>query len=78
MSTKMLTYTNQNTPIHRLTGASKLLFFVLWALMAMIIYDTRCLLAMLVIAIVIFAMSRVPLSSYSFVLVLILIFFVLN
>jgi energy-coupling factor transport system permease protein len=78
MSAKMLTYTNQNTPIHRLTGASKLLFFVLWALTAMIIYDTRCLLAMFIMSIIIFAASRVPFKQYSFVLYLILIFFVFN
>ncbi|MEW4372276.1 energy-coupling factor transporter transmembrane component T family protein [Paenibacillus kandeliae] len=78
MSTKMLTYTNQNTPIHRLTGVSKLIFFVLWALTAMIIYDTRCLLVMFVIAIIIFAVSKVPFATYSFVLYLILIFFLFN
>ncbi|ANF94901.1 energy-coupling factor transporter transmembrane component T family protein [Paenibacillus bovis] len=78
MSTQMLSYTNLNTPIHRLTGVTKLIFFILWALTAMIIYDTRCLLVMLVLSLIIFRMSRVPFQQYSFVLYLILVFFVIN
>ncbi|WP_017813382.1 energy-coupling factor transporter transmembrane component T family protein [Paenibacillus shenyangensis] len=78
MSTQMLSYTNLNTPIHRLTGVTKLIFFILWALTAMIIYDTRCLLVMLVLSLVIFRMSRVPFQQYSFVLYLILVFFAIN
>ncbi|WP_458120758.1 energy-coupling factor transporter transmembrane component T family protein [Paenibacillus sp. Z6-24] len=78
MSTPMLSYTNLNTPVHRLTGVTKLVFFMVWALTAMIIYDTRCLLIMLIIGLVIFGMARVPFQQYSFVLYLILIFFLLN
>lgn len=74
----MLTYTKIDSPIHRLTGVTKLIFFVLWSLTAMITYDTRCLLAMLIIGLVIFKCSRIQWRDVSFVLLLILFFLLLN
>lgn len=78
MKAKMLAYTGLDTPIHRLTGATKLLFFVLWSVSAMVTYDTRVLIVMLLFSLFVFKLSRVPFQSYAFVLYFILIFFVLN
>ncbi|OBZ08400.1 hypothetical protein A8L34_24130 [Bacillus sp. FJAT-27264] len=78
MKVKMLSYTDLDTPIHRLTGASKLLFFVLWSVSAMITYDTRVLVVMLLFSLFAFKISRVPFQQYAFVLYFILAFFVLN
>ncbi|MFC4775873.1 energy-coupling factor transporter transmembrane component T family protein [Paenibacillus sp. GCM10023252] len=78
MTARMLKYRKIDSPIHRLTGAAKLLFFALWSVTAMITYDTRCLLAMLVLGIGLFVLSRVPYRDYAFVLALILLFFLLN
>lgn len=78
MKVKMLTYSPLNSPIHRLTGATKLLFFVLWSATSMITYDTRLLSFMFVFGLVLLAISKVKFSDYSFVLFLILFFFVLN
>ncbi|MNH84597.1 Energy-coupling factor transporter transmembrane protein EcfT [compost metagenome] len=78
MNTKMLTYTKLDSPVHRLTGFTKLVFFIIWSVTAMITYDTRCLLAMLLISLVAFSLSKVQFRDYSFVLYLILFFFALN
>ena len=78
MKVKMLTYTEQHSPIHRLTGASKLLFFVIWSATAMITYDTRVLGVMLALSLIAFAASKVKFEDYAFVLYLILFFFFLN
>lgn len=78
MKAKMLTYTGQDSPVHRLTGAAKLIFFVLWSAAGMTTYDTRCLLGMFILSLFMFGLSRVRFQDYAFVLVLILIFFALN
>jgi len=78
MRAKMLTYTRIESPIHRLTGAVKLVFFALWSVTAMITYDTRSLLAMFIFSLVMFRISKVKFRDYSFVLALILIFMILN
>ncbi|MUT64571.1 energy-coupling factor transporter transmembrane protein EcfT [Paenibacillus sp. NEAU-GSW1] len=78
MKAKMLTYSPIDSPIHRLAGATKLIFFVLWSVTSMITYDTRVLLAMFAFGIMMFVLSKVRFQDYSFVLYLILFFFLLN
>ena len=43
MQAKLIGYQHRDTVIHRLSGAGKLLFFILVSLAAMISYDTRLL-----------------------------------
>lgn len=43
MQAKLIGYQYRDTVIHRLSGAGKLLFFILVSLAAMISYDTRLL-----------------------------------
>jgi energy-coupling factor transport system permease protein len=78
MKARMLAYSYEDSPIHRLTGASKLIFFILWALTIMLTYDTRSLLCLLVLSLIIFKVSKVKFSDISFVLYLILFFLLLN
>lgn len=78
MKAKMLTFTNQDSPIHRLTGATKLILFVVWSVTGMITYDTRCLVVMLLFSLIAFRISKVQFQDYAFVLYFILFFFLLN
>ncbi|AWV35309.1 energy-coupling factor transporter transmembrane component T family protein [Paenibacillus odorifer] len=78
MKAKMLTFTKQDSPIHRLTGATKLILFVVWSVTGMITYDTRCLMVMLLFSLLAFRVSKVQFQDYAFVLYFILIFFLLN
>ena len=73
-----LGYIPKTSPVHRLTGASKLLMVVLVSLAAMITYDTRFLLAVIAGSLMMFAISRVSLRDMKVVLTLIIIFMILN
>ncbi|WP_019156974.1 energy-coupling factor transporter transmembrane component T family protein [Robertmurraya massiliosenegalensis] len=78
MAVEMLAYIDRNTPIHRLTGVTKLLCFILWSSAAMLTYDTRILVFLFLIGIWIFIVSKIELKEVSFVLIFILIFLILN
>ena len=77
MST-MIGYSDIDSPMHKLTGASKLIALIIWAVASMITYDTRVLLGMFVISIIVFKISKVKFKQVSFVLYFILIFLLLN
>lgn len=78
MKVTMLSYADLGSPIHRLTGVTKLIFFVVWALTAMITFDTRSLVVMLLISLIVFKVSRVRFADIAFVLYFILFFLLLN
>ena len=54
MNTEMLSYIKKNSPIHKLTGATKLICFLLWTIAAMITYDTRVLIGLFIAGIIVF------------------------
>ena len=74
----MLEYQDLKSPIHKLTGATKLLALVFWALASMVTYDTRILGGMFIFSIIMFKVSKVKLKDISFVLYFILIFLLIN
>lgn len=74
----MLEYSNINSPIHKLTGATKLICLIIWALASMITYDTRILIGMFIISIIVFKISKVKFSDISFIFYFILFFLLLN
>lgn len=78
MANKMLSYIEQDSPIHKLTGVTKLICFILWSTSAMLTYDTRVLIALLVLSLITFKISKIKFSDVSFVLYFILIFLVIN
>ena len=47
--TNIFNYIDRPSPIHRLTGATKLVCLLLWSLAAMTTYDTRFLVVLPVI-----------------------------
>lgn len=78
MAGRLLTYSPKDTWIHRLSGVSKLTFFLLWSLTGMLTYDTRVLLVMLVLSAVIFAVSKVEWKQVGTVFWFILLFLCIN
>ncbi|WP_339206429.1 energy-coupling factor transporter transmembrane component T [Bacillus sp. FSL W8-1143] len=78
MAVDMLSYIDRPSPIHRLTGATKLICFILWSSAAMLTYDTGVLLFMLVASIVFFQLSNVRFRDISFVVIVLAIFLVIN
>lgn len=75
---RVLSYEEKDTWIHRLSGVTKLLFFLLWSVTSMISYDTRVLLVMLVFSLVIFAMSKTQWKQVGTVFSFIMLFLVIN
>lgn len=75
---RLLTYKEKNTWIHRLSGVTKMLFFLLWSITGMLTYDTRVLIVMLVMSFVIFALSKTEWSQVGTVFKFILFFLCLN
>ncbi|PLR99263.1 energy-coupling factor transporter transmembrane component T family protein [Bacillus sp. T33-2] len=78
MAVEMLSYIERNSPIHQLTGATKLICFIMWSTAAMLTYDTRVLLLLFLASAAIFYVSKIKLSDVSFVLAFILFFLLLN
>lgn len=75
---RLLTYDPKDTWIHRLSGITKLIFFLAWSIVSMITYDTRVLLFMLVSSLIIFRVSKIEWKQISTVFKFILFFLCLN
>lgn len=75
---KLLAYCEKDTFIHRLTGVTKLVFFIAWSVVGMVSYDTRVLLFMLVFGLVLFALSKTEFAQVATVFKIILFFLSIN
>ena len=71
-------YLDRQSPIHRLTGAAKLVCVILWSLASMLSYDTRLLAVLSLLSALLFAVSRVRLRDVAAILWLMLVFMALN
>ncbi len=74
----LFNYISRKSPIHELTGATKLVCVLLWTFATMITYDTRILIALPVIAFILFWISKIKLKDVSFMIGFTLVFMVLN
>lgn len=61
-----LSYIKKDSPIHRLTGSTKFIFFLIWSIAAMITYDTRVLVTMFLMGIIFFAVSGIKWKDVRF------------
>lgn len=78
MNSKMLGYIERYTPIHQLTGLTKLIVFLIWSTIAMLTYDTRILLFLFIAGVAIFPLAQIHFSEIKVVILLILAFLLLN
>lgn len=76
--TNIFNFIDRKSPIHDLTGATKLLCLVLWSLAAMLTYDTRILIALPIISFIMFGISKIKLKDVSFMIWFTVVFMVLN
>ena len=74
----ILSYIKRNSLVHELTGTTKLIFFIGWSIAAMVTYDTRVLICMLIFSIAIFQVSKIKIRDISFVLGLAAVFLIMN
>ncbi|MGN0367064.1 MAG: energy-coupling factor transporter transmembrane component T family protein [Suilimivivens sp.] len=75
---KILSYEEKDTWIHRLSGVTKLIFFLLWCLVSMLTYDTRILLFMVVFSLVVFKISKTEWKQVGAVFKMVMLFLTLN
>lgn len=79
MATKtVLNYLPRKSVIHRLTGTTKLAFFLLFTFASMITYNTWVLLGLFAVSIVAFRLSKIKLKEVRFMMIFMLVFLVLN
>lgn len=74
----IMSYISRKSPIHALTGSTKLIFFILWSIASMITYDTRVLLCMFAGSMILFKISTVKWKEISVVVYLALVFLLMN
>lgn len=76
--TNTLSYIPKDTIIHRMTGTAKLVFFLLWSIAAMITYDTRILLPMFVIGVVLFKVAKITWEEVKVAIVFMVVLMFIN
>lgn len=74
----ILNYIKRPSPVHALTGTTKLIFFLAWSISSMVTFDTRILFGMLGISIVVFKISQIKVRDISVVLTLAAFILLLN
>ena len=74
----LFNYIARKSPIHDLTGATKLVCLILWTFATMMTYDTRILIVLPILAFILFGISKIKLSDVSFMIGFTLVFMVLN
>lgn len=74
----LFNYIDRPSPIHRLTGACKLVCLIAWSLAAMTSFYTPLLIAMTVASLVLFRVARLKVKDISFMLSVMLIYILMN
>lgn len=78
MSQHLIGYQPGKGFIYQLSAVTKMLFFLLISIIAMVTYDTRLILVIAVFSLSLFRLSKIRLKDVSFVLVFTTIFALLN
>ena len=78
MKDKVFSYNYQDTLVHRLSGLTKLICFLLLTFAIMFSYDIRMILGALVFSVVILWISRIKFSQIKLMVLYVLIFLVIN
>lgn len=75
---QLFNYIDRVSPIHKLTGASKLACMLCWVLAAMITFDTRYLIVLTIFALILFQVSKIKVSDVKVILIFSLVFLAMN
>ena len=76
--TNLFNYIDRPSPIHRLTGACKLVCLITWSLAAMTSFYTPLLCLLTVASFVLFRVAKLRLKDISFMLGIMLVYILLN
>lgn len=75
---KLFSYNTVDTPIHRLSGLTKLICFLLLTFAVMFSYDIRVILAVTIFSIVILRLSQIRYSQIRLMVIYVLVFVLTN
>ncbi|MCR5546185.1 MAG: energy-coupling factor transporter transmembrane protein EcfT, partial [Lachnospiraceae bacterium] len=75
---RVLSYEEKDTFIHRLCGVTKLIFFLAWSVTSMMTYDTRILAIMFVLSLILYRISKTKWSQVGPVFKFIMFFLCIN
>lgn len=75
---KFLEYTDKKTIIHELTGATKLICFLLLSFASMLTFDIRVISIILIFSLIVMKISKTTFKEISIALVYIVIFLIMN
>lgn len=74
----VLNYLDRDSVIHKLTGTTKLAFFLLFTFASMITYNTWVLLGLFAVSLVAFKLSKIKYREVRFMMIFMLVFLLLN
>lgn len=77
-STTNFGYMEKDTFIHRLSGSTKLIAFILLSLIVMLSYDTRFLLGMTLLSLMMFYSAKIPWRNIKILIYFVLVYSILN
>jgi energy-coupling factor transport system permease protein len=75
---RLLSYIEEDSPVHALTGAAKLVVFLFWSVLVMVSFKTPLLLALALLGVIFFIISRIRLRDISFIVKMMAVFLALN
>lgn len=75
---KLFSYNTLDTPIHRLSGLTKLVCFLLLTFAVMFSYDIRVILAVMVFSLIVLRVSKIQYSQIRLMILYVLIFVITN
>ncbi len=78
MKMKLFSYNQVDTPIHRLSGLTKLICFLLLTFAVMFSYDIRVILAVMVFSVGVLRLSKIKYSQIRLMIIYVLIFVLTN
>ena len=76
--TNLFNYIDRPSPIHRLSGASKLVCLLLWSVAAMTSFYTPLLVVLTVLALILFRTAKLRVKDVSFTISIMLVYIALN
>lgn len=75
---KLFSYNTVDTPIHRLSGLTKLICFLLLTFAVMFSYDIRVILAVMIFSVVVLRLSQIQFSQIRLMVIYVLVFVFTN
>jgi energy-coupling factor transport system permease protein len=74
----MLAYIEDDSPVHSLCGATKLIVFLLWSILVMVTFQTPILIASAILGFILFRVSKIRFRDVSFIFKMMCVFLILN